>query len=76
MAKTTVNNTTFTEVLDGAGFCISDAEITYEFGDTQPTGANDFTLNPRSQINGTEGKKLWAKSVVFTSAEVTAVLEA
>lgn len=75
MGKIAVNDTTYTEVLDGAGFCISDTEIKYAFGDTTPTDADSFVLNPRNQINGMSGKKLWAKSVAFGSSEVTAVLE-
>lgn len=73
MAKVPVNNTTYTEVLDGAGFCISDNEIKYAFGATTPTDDDSFILNPRSQVNSAVGKKLWAKSVVFDSASVTAV---
>ncbi len=73
MSKVTVNNTAYTEVLDGSGFCISDNEIKYAFGETTPTDEDSFTLNPRNQINGTTGKKLWAKSTVFASAQVTSV---
>ena len=75
MAKVLINNTSFTMVLDGAGFCISDNEVKYAFGDTEPTDDDAFTLNPRSQVNSVYGKKLWAKSVNFESAYVTPIEE-
>ena len=76
MAKVAVNNSTFTEVLDGAGFCTSDATIEYEFGATQPSGTGSFLRNPRDQMNGAAGKKLWAKACApHTAAEVTSVAE-
>lgn len=76
MAKVTVNNTTFTEVLDGAGFCISEGEILYAFKATTPTNDDSFKILPNKQVNGMAGKKLWAKCLVFESAAVTAVTEA
>ena len=76
MAQITVNDTSYTQVLDGAGFCISEVEMKYAFGATEPTDSDSFTLNARSQINGIDGKILWAKAVVFTSVAVTAITEA
>jgi len=64
-----VNNTTYTLVLDGAGFVYSEMEVEYLFSATQPSGKG-MTLNPRNQMRGMTGQKLWAKSVVFALVDV------
>ena len=69
MAKTTINNNTFTEVLDGAGFCISEVETIYSFG-TTPSIEDSFTLGPRGQVNGFNNKTLWAMSVLHAEVDV------
>ena len=74
MAKIYVNSTTYTTVLDGAGFCISDVEMKYAFGDA-PTDEDCFTLNPRSQVNGLVGKILWAKAVLHDNVAVLSETE-
>jgi len=55
-----INNTTFTQVLDGEGFAICDSEALYAFGDTSPTVAG-FRVNPANQVNGKDGHILWSK---------------
>jgi len=72
-----INDTTLTEVLDGAGFCYSEYEIEYYFGADAATAeaAGRILLNPRSQINGDEGKILWAKAVKFETVIVTSTPE-
>jgi len=75
MAKIEINDTTYTMVLDGAGFVTSDVENKYAFGDTEPTDADCFTRNPRDQVNGADDKKLWAKSIAYSEVDVTAVVE-
>lgn len=77
MATTTVevNDSTYTLVLDGAGFLYSDQEIEYKDGPTQPTGKGNI-LNPRNQMYGMAGKKIWARSVVFALANVEVSPEA
>ena len=71
MAKVAVNNTTWTEVLIGGGFCLSTQKMKYSFtGDDTGT----LVINPDNQINSASGKTLYAKS--FSSfGEVTAVAE-
>lgn len=64
-----VNDTTYTLVLDGAGFVYSSEEIDYIFSDTEPSGTG-MRINPRNQMRGMTGQKLWAKSVVFTLVDV------
>ena len=63
MATTTVtiNNSTWTEVLDGAGFAICPAGVYYSFHATAPTAS--FFVDGGDQVNGTAGQKLWAKSI-------------
>jgi len=81
MAKVTINNTSFTEVLDGAGFVWCDAaDVVYEFGDTQPSVVVDETAkrNPRDQVNGFADKTLWAmlpSNGDFTEATVVSEAE-
>ncbi len=76
MARITVNDTTYTQVLDGIGFCISEAEVRYAFGATTPTDADCFTLDPRAQINGIDGMILWAKAIAYSEVTVTSITEA
>ena len=63
MATTTIaiNDTTWTEVLDGEGFVICQAGANYSFHDTAPT--DSFFVEGGHQVNGTTGEKLWAKSI-------------
>ena len=72
MARITINNSTWTQVLDGAGFCISSAETEYAFDDV----ADAFTISATEQINGLDGKILWAKAIAYESMELNAELEA
>ena len=76
MARITINNSTWTQVLDGAGFCISSAETEYAFNDVTPTVADAFTISATEQINGLDGKILWAKAIAYESMELNAELEA
>lgn len=64
-----VNDTTYTLVLDGAGFVYSSEEIEYLFSPTQPS-TTGMKLNPRNQMRGMTGQKLWARSVLFALANV------
>ena len=73
MSKILVNNEIFTLVLDGEGYCISDNEIMYAFGDTIPTYEDSFILNPRSIIYSIDTKRLWAKSVNFNTGIVSSI---
>ena len=77
MAKIEINNTSYTQVLDGAGFVTSEVENKYAFTDdaTPPTDEDSFTRNPRDQVNGSNGKILWAKSIVYAKVDVTPVGE-
>ena len=63
MATTTVtiNDTTWTEVLDGEGFVLCSAGVFYSFHATAPTGS--FFVEGKNQVNGISGQKLWAKSI-------------
>ena len=72
MAKVDIVKTAFTEVLAGAGFAISDADAEYAFGDEQPAVNSGFAVPPNGQVNGIEGKKLWARSTNFDSSKVYA----
>ena len=67
MATTTVaiNDTTWTEVLDGAGFVICSAGALYSFHATAPT--DQFFIEGGNQVNGIAGQKLWAKSIGATA---------
>jgi hypothetical protein len=65
----TVNSSTYTEVLDGAGFAYSESEIEYLFSATTPTG-DGMNLSAREQITGAAGQVLWARSVGFASGTV------
>ena len=59
MPKVAVNDTTWTEVLDGAGFCWSAANMQYSFtGDETET----LRIDGGNQINSIAGKILYAKS--------------
>ena len=70
-----VNSSTYTQVLDGAGFVYSSHEIQYLFAETQPSGEG-MTLPPKGQMDGIATQKLCAKSSgydkvnVFASPEV------
>lgn len=71
MPKVQVNSETWTEVLNGAGFCISTQKIIYSFtGDD----TEDFQIPSDSQVNSIVGKILYAKSI-SSFGEVTAVGE-
>ena len=61
-----INTSTYTEVLDGSGFAYCDTEVEYKFTDdaSAPTG-DGMVMNPRSQMTGMTGQKLWAKSTGF-----------
>lgn len=59
-----VNNTSYTKVLDVAGFCYSEDNIYYVFSSTQP--ANDkkgIMIEGCNQMGNLEGAILWAKSI-------------
>jgi hypothetical protein len=73
MAKIEINDSTYTMVLDGAGFVTADIEVMYAFGDTEPTDDDSFTRNPREQVNGDGGTKLWAKSVAYSKVAVSSI---
>lgn len=68
MATTSVsiNNSTWTQVLDGAGFAICQAGVYYSFHATAPTA--QFFVDGGNQVNGTAGQILWAKSISATSS--------
>lgn len=57
----TINESTWTEVLDGAGFVICSAGAHYSFHATAP--AASFFIEGGNQVNGIAGQKLWAKSI-------------
>ncbi len=63
MATTTItiDETTWTEVLDGEGFVICAAGVHYSFHATAPT--DSFFVRGSGQVNGIFGQKLWAKSI-------------
>lgn len=67
MATTTVsiNDTTWTEVLNGEGFVICSASVIYSFHATAPT--DSFPVDGGNQVNGISGQKLWAKSLSGTT---------
>ena len=69
MATTEIllNNSTYTEVLDGEGFVYSAQELEYQFSPLQPTGRG-FRIFARNQINGALGQKLWARAISFFGA--------
>ncbi len=73
MATTTIaiNNTTWTEVLDGGGFVICSAGAYYSFHATAPT--DSFFIGGGDQINGISGQKLWAKSIGATAGVSSSV---
>ena len=63
MATTTVtvNDSTWTQVLDGEGFAICGASVLYSFHATAPTVG--FPIDGGNQVNGAAGEILWAKSL-------------
>lgn len=67
MATSTIgiNDTTWTEVLDGEGFVICSAGVLYSFHATAPT--DSFFVEGGSQVNGASGQILWAKSISATA---------
>ncbi len=67
MATTTIgiNDTTWTQVLDGDGFVICAAGVYYSFHATAPT--DSFFIDGGDQVNGTTGQILWAKSIGATA---------
>ncbi len=67
MATTTIgiNDTTWTQVLDGEGFVICSAGAFYSFHATAPT--DKFFVEGGNQINGAVGQVLWAKSIGLTA---------
>ncbi|MDM5264674.1 hypothetical protein PF327_10755 [Sulfurovum sp. XTW-4] len=75
MANTTINKSTFTLVLDGSGFAISDQHVIYAFSDTQPSLGVGHSYPPNSQITGKVGKKLWALSRNYDEAIVYSEVE-
>jgi len=70
--KINTNNVSWTQVLSGAGFVISKQKIRYNF-DTQ-LDTDSFIILPNNQVNGLDGKILYAKSVSSFS-EVSSVGE-
>lgn len=71
-----VNTSTYTQVLSGAGFCYSEDEQEYIFAASQPASTvNGMNVSARSQITGTTGQILWSRcvgcdtSVVFSNPE-------
>jgi len=71
----TVNSTTYTQVLSGAGFVYSESEIEYLFSATTPTG-DGMNLSARDEMRSATGQVLWAKSVGFDTAIVFVTAEA
>lgn len=63
MATTSIqiNDTTWTEVLDGEGFVVAPAHVQYSFNSTD--AITDFFQVPKKEpVHGTDGQKLYARS--------------
>ena len=64
-----INNTTWTQVLDGEGFAICGVPVQYAFN-TTATITEFFTADAGVQVNSASGQILYAKSPLQDTLKV------
>jgi hypothetical protein len=62
--KVTINDTTYTMVLDGAGYIHTRCDMEYLFSDTEPTGIGMARLTG-DEVSSIAGQVMWARSTDF-----------